>query len=505
MNVKTLLVASGIMFSMTTLAQSSFSFTTPPQVESVLKLSRDNKNELKTVLNYYAQKHDSLKWKAACFLIGNMDIHFSEQFYWETHEGKVLKFNELDYPDFRSAVAEFNRMSTQKHLHLKSRIVPDIQIITADLLIKNIDLSFKLWNTPQAKHLNFSEFCEYLLPYRSTCEPLESWKPIYNREFKRATVSGKETAKEIAEQTGSEVMSWYFVTYGIENKQAEGMISPSCLLFRKQGSCENLSNLAIFAMRSQGIATTFDFTPHWATSTGRHYWNCIIDENHVYQPFVGCGIGQFKPKREPGKVIRITYSRQLGTPATQLSQQQIPEGFMRTPNFIDVTKQYWKCTDFTINAPTNDKFIYASVLNGLKWRPVFYASKKNNQYTFHKMTCGVIYLPFTYSNGQMLPVSSPILVDKDGNVETKNININRNISLFIPEKDLYLRYRIGKKYTLHYWNREWVKVETQTASSNKGLTFDKVPDNTIYLLIPEYSRGKERPFTIDKKRGICYW
>ena len=121
------------------------------------------------------------------------------------------------------------------------------------------------------------------------------------------------------------------------------------------------------------------------------------------------------------------------------------------------------------------------------------------------MTCGVIYLPFTYSNGQMLPVSSPILVDKDGNVETKNININRNISLFIPEKDLYLRYRIGKKYTLHYWNREWVKVETQTAGSNKGLTFDKVPDNTIYLLIPEYSRGKERPFTIDKKGGICYW
>ena len=91
MNVKTLLVASGIMFSMTTLAQSSFSFTTPPQVESVLNLSGDNKNELKTVLNYYAQKHDSLKWKAACFLIGNMDIHFSEQFYWETHEGKVQR------------------------------------------------------------------------------------------------------------------------------------------------------------------------------------------------------------------------------------------------------------------------------------------------------------------------------------------------------------------------------------------------------------------------------
>ena len=47
MNVKTLLVASGIMFSMTTLAQSSFSFTTPPQVESVLNLSGEKKMNLK--------------------------------------------------------------------------------------------------------------------------------------------------------------------------------------------------------------------------------------------------------------------------------------------------------------------------------------------------------------------------------------------------------------------------------------------------------------------------
>ena len=505
MNVKTLLVASGIIFSTATLAQSSFSFTTPPHVERVLNLSGNNKKELKTALNYYVQRHDSLKWEAACFLIGNMDIHFSEQFYWETHDGKVVKFNELNYPDFRTAVAEFNRISSQEHLHLKSRMIPDIQTVTADLLIKNIDLSFKLWDTPQARHLSFSEFCEYLLPYRSTCEPLESWKPIYNRKFETAATAGIQTAKEIAERTGSEVMSWYFVTYGIENKRAEGMISPSRLLFRKQGSCENLSNLSVFAMRSQGIATTFDFTPHWATSTGRHYWNCIIDENHVYQPFVGCGIGQFKPQREPGKVIRITYSRQPGTPATRLPKQQIPEGFMQTPNFIDVTEQYWKCADFTITAPASDKFIYVSVLNGLKWRPVFYASKQKDKYLFRKMTCGAIYLPSVYRNGQLLPIAPPVLLDKDGKAEVKDIHINRKFSLFIPEKEQYLRYRIGKKYTLHYWNKEWIKAETRIAYTNKGLTFNNVPGNTVYLLIPEYSRGKERPFTIDKKGGICYW
>lgn len=506
MNTKKLLaVVSGLILSTAIYAQPSFSFSTPTKVERVLKLSGNNRTELENVLRHYAQARDSLKWKAACFLIENMDIHFSEQFYWETHEGKTVSFNELDYPDFRSAVAAFNRLSSQEHFHLKSKIIPDIQVITASLLIENIDLSFKLWNTPQASHLSFSEFCEYLLPYRSTCEPLEKWKPIYNKEFEADDDTNIQTAKEVAERTGREVMGWYFVTYGIENKQAEGMIAPSRLLFRKQGSCENLSNLSVLAMRSQGVATTFDFTPHWATSTGRHYWNCIIDEKHVYQPFVGCGIGLFKPKREPGKVIRITYSRQPGTPATELSYQEIPEGFMRTTNFIDVTEKYWKCTDFAVNAHTNDKYIYASVLNGSKWRPVYYAKRQNNKYIFRKMTCGVIYLPTVYSGKQSVPIAPPVLVHKDGKVETKNINSTRNISIFIPEKELYLHYRIGKKYTLYYWNGKWMKMETQTANTSKGLTFDNVPDNTIYQLIPECSKGKERPFTIDRKGSICYW
>ena len=40
------------------------------ELEQALKLSGENRNALEAVLDHY--KHDSLKYRAACFLIKNM-------------------------------------------------------------------------------------------------------------------------------------------------------------------------------------------------------------------------------------------------------------------------------------------------------------------------------------------------------------------------------------------------------------------------------------------------
>ena len=47
-------------------------------LKSALKLAGDNKKELESVLSYYAnEEKDSLKLKAAKFLISNMPIYYS--------------------------------------------------------------------------------------------------------------------------------------------------------------------------------------------------------------------------------------------------------------------------------------------------------------------------------------------------------------------------------------------------------------------------------------------
>ena len=68
---------------------------------------------------------------------------------------------------------------------LQNELVEDAKIITSDFLIKNIEDSFNLWKTkPWAAHLNFEEFCEYILPYKCF-EPqqLENWRDSLSVKF----------------------------------------------------------------------------------------------------------------------------------------------------------------------------------------------------------------------------------------------------------------------------------------------------------------------------------
>lgn len=37
-----------------------------------------------------------------------------------------------------------------------------------------------------------------------------------------------------------------------------------------------MTNLAIFAMRANGLAVTSDYTPFWADSSNNHAWNAIL-------------------------------------------------------------------------------------------------------------------------------------------------------------------------------------------------------------------------------------
>ena len=43
----------------------------------------------------------------------------------------------------------------------------DIRALSADFLIRNIEESFAVWEeSPWCQHLDFADFCEYILPYR---------------------------------------------------------------------------------------------------------------------------------------------------------------------------------------------------------------------------------------------------------------------------------------------------------------------------------------------------
>ncbi len=487
---------------------AAFSATYPANVQNVLQKAGQNRPELEKVLKHY--RNDSLKFKAVCFLIGNMDIHVARTYYWADSLNNKVPFDELGYPDYETAVKSFNAMSAKTKLHPVQVKVPDVECMTAKYLIRNIDQAFKLWQKPWAQNLTFEQFCEYLLPYRIATESMQDWRLKYDSVF--CNLSDRYTAlslKQAVTKFNNNLAGWFFNSGELE-RLPEIFSGPLNLLFRKQGACPNMVLVTAYMLRSQGIPCAIDFTPAWATSTGAHYWDVSFNEVGDELPFDGAvqGPNQFIMKREPSKVLRMTYSRQPESLAMQFPDETIPDNFLRLTNYTDVTHNYWKV--FDLKARLFPKYLkrkisLVSVFNGFSWRPVFWGRNKAGYSIYQEMSCGVVYLPLVMQDHKTMPAGYPVLLQSDGSCLELRINKQKRISIRIDEKVDYLKYRQGKKYTLFYWDDQWKKMETKMIDEGKFLAFDHVPSNTLYLLVPEYSQHKERPFTVDASSGGMSW
>ena len=150
------------------------------QLDIALQQAKDNKEELEKVLTHF--ENDSLKYRAACFLIENMPYHD----YYEGKElEKYLKYFEV-YSDGKhkpqQIVDSLKKADGAFSLRLLSHKY-DIQNIDSALLVHNIEWAFKVWQEqPWGKNVCFDDFCEFILPYKIGDEPLTEWREqLYNR------------------------------------------------------------------------------------------------------------------------------------------------------------------------------------------------------------------------------------------------------------------------------------------------------------------------------------
>jgi uncharacterized membrane protein (DUF2068 family) len=156
----------------------------PNYLEHALKAAGTNRPELEKVLAHY--KGDTLKYKAAVFLIENMPGHYS-------YAGdKVLEYYALgENIQLQSELTPVQQRDSLRNISdaqfpgLAQNTVPDISIMQAAYLIKNIDAAFGLWETkPWAQHLSFEQFCEFLLPYKCVeLQQLDHWRDTLSARF----------------------------------------------------------------------------------------------------------------------------------------------------------------------------------------------------------------------------------------------------------------------------------------------------------------------------------
>ncbi|NII29260.1 transglutaminase domain-containing protein [Pseudoflavitalea sp. X16] len=489
-----------LLFPVASLCQQRY----PDSVEAVLRQSNGHRAELEKAIDHFKRSGDSLQLKAIYFLVSNMDAHYSASYYWVDSLGRKVAYNELDYPDFAASIQAFEALKRQhKKLSPRPVVYRDIDTIQAAFLIDNVERAFASWRANSIGHISFTDFCEYVLPYRMSFEPLQNWRGLYSSRFKNLYPAQPNGITDtLCLDIGNDIKKWFTNVYGIEQKKEPlPRLGAMQLLHRKKGACEDIADLTGLILRANGYAASIDYIPAWSTASGLHFLNYTYPTIAVKNHFDAAEASFVDTlSREPAKVIRTTYSRQKNVAASFADTSQIPEGFMRLKNYKDVTPEYWVTQDIAARLfalkGMRTSLAFAAVWNYFQWRPVWWGRINNNSTVFSNMSRGAIYLPMYYVKGQLVPAGWPIAAGYDNTLVLQPDTLHTR-TIRIKEQNPYLLFRTGKKYTLYWWGGKWRKAGTRVASADtKEFEFPAIPMNALLLLVPEYSQKKERPFIV---------
>ncbi len=499
----------------------------PEDVIEIMEKAGDNRKELEKFINNYASAGDEEKLKAAYFLIANMKDKTYAGFEVSDSNNNIIGFSTLNYSDYNSmtrawdSIVEFRGKLHQQRVEL----IYDYEIISADYLINNIDKAFYAWkNYSWAKNLNFKEFCEYILPYRSTNEPLEEWRDYFIDKYSwlNDSVVNKNDPVEVCKWINNDIRSWFsFDPRFYEHATDLGFTD---MVEMKMGRCEDMTNLAIYAMRANGVPVMSDFTPYWAKSGNNHAWNAVLGADGKIVIFMGGGAnpGEYKLNQAKAKVYRKTFSLQPGSLAEIKKEWEKAPPYINRNGLVDVTRDYVPVSDVELQLgaeiPDSTRFAYICVFNTGEWKAIhwsFIDDKGNVRYT--DMGTDIAYLPAFFINEEIVPAGDQFILTQEGEIKTnrpdtinrielKLISTTRKVTKETTDFVEKVFLKEGENYELFYWDNKWISLGEEEAMG-KPLVFSDVPSGAMYWLI-NTTPTKDRPeriFTVNQEGNIIWW
>lgn len=437
----------------------------PAQVEKILEYSGTNRPELEKVLRHYSRNpEDSLKFKAALFLIENMPGHYtleseSLQEYWakldttpniNRHVKKMMQTIPFHFPDQRSQMT----------------VREDVKYIQGDYLISRIDKAFSQWQeNPWLKDTDYETFRDYLLPYRIENEPLDYWRDsnsVFQDHIEKYLKHYDNSLRSL-----QEFAEMFFL---FNNNLSCRVIDP--LYQNYTYDCTSTCLTELFAMYTIGIPAAIDFTPGFANHNGRHYWTIPVD------PRVRNTDCHQLRLNTAGKVYRRTYAHH---PTPKYTGKEYIPPFFRNPFQKDVTDLYLQTTDVHIRVqhPTSNRYAYLAIFNDLQWRPIAYSEIKRKRATFKNMGKHVVYLPVCYENNEeMRPIAPPFILHKNGTVQVLNCRQDSLQTLILKRK--YPFQSLSDDWTYPLINGRFERADDPSFKHAETVAvIEKQPDNGI--------------------------
>jgi alpha-L-fucosidase len=475
------------------------------ETEAALAEAGEARVELETALRHYKQLGDAQKLSAVEFLIQNMPGRGYARLGFKNTDGVEIAFEALDYKNLKEAETAFDLLEKEHGSLEYGKVdgVLDFETISAEFLIENTDLAFEAWrNKPWAKGLDFDAFCEHILPYRCSDEPLDAWRRPLMEKFAdlESQMKDPQSANEASGKIGGEVskMVRFWDLYYLHPTD-QGF---SEMLQSGTGRCEDISNMISFANRANAIAVASDYTPAWANRDNNHAWNAVLGPD---------GKGRAPIHNVAAKIYRKTYARQKDCWVDKAGENEKVPRWLARRHYTDVTDQYMPTTDVTVElttpAPSNSSLAYLCVFNGGDWIAIQGGVANNGSVTFEKMGRGVLLLPAWYDGEKLIPAAPPLTIEKDGTVKfhhgTDGLNA-LEITTTKPETgdDDTLRpipamqVKAGQQYELLVWDNGWQSHGSKTGTDQPVL-FEQLPSGRLYWVIAKDGRRLERPFVIE--------
>jgi hypothetical protein len=259
----------------------------PGSVNQALVKAGNNKGELVKVLEHFSQSQtDTLKLKAAYSLISNIPFHSFKNNYEDYHdlvdflgEERLKQAKDgIDEKKTRNYVRKtFEKASVtvfRSNIKKKHTSIKDIDIITSDFLIENINLAFEAHSKlPKEFQSSFEDFTKYILPYRCGDEPVEFGK---RREFYKTYSWVYDSIKTMALE---KITGKIYDDLNLEGgqsllKRLNGLLSLSQIEKLRFGRCDDNVNYFVMLFRSLGFAAGMDYISHWGNfyHSAGHAW-----------------------------------------------------------------------------------------------------------------------------------------------------------------------------------------------------------------------------------------
>lgn len=436
-----------------------------PELEESLVIAGTNRPELEKVLDYYRFK-GKVAYQSACFLVENMRYHKSKQvvavdgayhtFFRQTDSiynvifgnmtlEEIKSYRGREYDSLRTVLKQmFSELPIPKKD--KEKPLPDLQTISSEFLIDNIDQALRVWkanNYSYKKDFNF--FKEFILPYRVTDEYPDIKRSTLSSMFGRIlTDSVDNSIYTKMEQYKEYVRKCRWINYHVKVKDHLGIYD--LFIPKFQMDCHNMTNWSCNIFRSSGIPTVYEFTPLWKERDSKHFWCVSPDSVGVLQPYTAPDNNLREDWESDiqyaGKVYRRTFGAQKDTPYFLANEDEyIPELF-RIPLLLDQTSRYHPTT--TLRLPLDEdisnNLVYLCMFSTTGLSPVAWGKidHKKREAVFEQVPLNTLFFPVCYDEAVMLNIAEPFMIHANQAQETQHITLacdtNKRVNLHLLRK-----------------------------------------------------------------------